>query len=370
MAVGGADGPSPPPPGPCPACRLCLLAPLRVGPPVQAVEIDVCPACQGAFFDAGELDAVRRGDEPVEAGLGPARIPRRPRPCPRGHGPMVERPVIEARGGLVVDVCRTCRGVFLDGSERRRLARATLPRLPDGAAALAGRSLLWLLQLLVHLPVEVRNPTRGRAWFVGLFALAALAVFAARAAGHDVTALALDPAAVHAGARPFQALGTFLTYALVHGSWWHVLGNLYFLYTFGDNVEHVFGTRLFAAYAAAVTVAGAVAYLLTEPADGARLVGASGLVAGVLAAYLWTFPRSRLFHVILFVQFVLPAWVYVTLWAVFQVWMVFLSAIGHATGPDAGVAWSVHAGSFAAGLLLTPLAHTLVRRRFRRSPHP
>ncbi len=352
--------------GPCPACGLCRLVPRTVRPPGGSdapVEIDVCPVCEGAFFDAGELDAVRDREEPLEALFGPARIPRRPRRCPRGHGPMDERRPQLPGIACSLDVCRTCRGVFLDGKERRLLARATLPHPEAAPGYVARRSVLWILQILVQLPVEVRNPTRGRAYFVLVFAAVAVAAFVARIRGVDLSALALDPASFHG---PAPAVHTLVTYALVHGSWWHVLGNVYFLYTFGDNIEHVFGTRLFAVYALAVTVAGAVAYLVTEPADGARLVGASGLVAGVLAAYLWTFPRSRLFHVVLFVQFVLPAWVYVVLWAGFQGAMVLAATRGALAGPSADVAWSVHAGSFVAGLALAPLAHLWIRRRLAR----
>ncbi|RMG93328.1 MAG: rhomboid family intramembrane serine protease [Deltaproteobacteria bacterium] len=361
----GVDGTADSTPiGPCPACGLARLEPRHVTSDGTAVAIDVCPVCEGAFFDAGELDAVRSDDAPLEALFGLPRIPRVPRLCPRGHGPMEERRPQVAGITCTADVCRTCHGVFLDGRERRLLAKGSLPPSPPIGQVVARRSVLWILQLLVHLPVEVRNPTRGRAWVVLSLVVSSLALFVARIEGVDLGHLALDPAAFHT---PSPPLPTLVTYALVHGSWWHVLGNVYFLYTFGDNVEHVFGSRLFALFAVLVTAAGAVAFLATEPADGARLVGASGLVAGILAAYLWTFPRNRLFHVVLFVQFELPAWIYVALWATFQVGMAFAASEGSLAGADADVAWSVHVGSFVAGLVLTPLAHLRVRHRLARA---
>ncbi len=321
-----------------------------------AIRVDTCPVCGGAWFDRGELDTLaqdgRGGDDPIEAALerdGTACT----RSCPRGHGPMRSHALADRRLRSPIERCPTCHGLWLDGTERRKLARATTRATHGHPTAVWGRrGAIWLAQLLTHVPVESHNPTRGRTLAVFALLGAMLAGFALQLAGHaPASRYGLVAPAVLAGAAP----ASLLTYALLHGGWGHLLSNAYFLYVFGDNVEHVLGTTRVLLLAALAAVAGALAHVLLEPGSTVPVVGASGLVSGVLAAYLWTFPRNKLLYLLLFVQIEIPAWIYLVLWFALQVFML--------TRPDGGaVAWSVHAGGFALGLALTPLLHRARRR--------
>jgi membrane associated rhomboid family serine protease/Zn-finger nucleic acid-binding protein len=321
------------------------------------VQIDACPVCFGAWFDAGELDTLAGDLGAVEKILAPEARPST-RPCPHGHGAMHEHD-LEGLITTPVDRCGSCGGIWLDGHERRKLATATTS---EGQGTKTQRWLkrgaIWAAQVLTHLPVEVENPARSTPWIVFAILATLLGVFAAQELGQIDT--------VHYGLVPgrlrkyggFENLQTLWSHIFLHGGWAHLLGNAYFLYTFGDNVEYLFGRLRFAVFFLATGIfAGLIHYALTTK-TATPVVGASGAISGVLAAYLWAFPRQRLSQVILWIQIKIPVWVYLIVWLGFHVVMGFFG-----TGRGAQeVAWFAHLGGFAAGLAIAPL---MLRRRRR-----
>jgi membrane associated rhomboid family serine protease len=139
---------------------------------------------------------------------------------------------------------------------------------------------------------------------------------------------------------------TILTSMFLHGGWMHVLGNMWFLWIFGDNVEDAMGRGRFAGFYLLCGLAAALAQVLVYPNSEAPMVGASGAIAGVLGAYLILHPRARvrcLWVLVIFVTFVnVPAWALLGLWFVSQFFVPM----------DSGVAWMAHVGGFVAGLAL------------------
>ncbi len=138
----------------------------------------------------------------------------------------------------------------------------------------------------------------------------------------------------------------------LHGSILHILGNMWFLWVFGNNVEEALG---FVGYLVMYLVAGVVAtasFVLLNPDATEPLVGASGAIAGILGSYLVLFPRHRIMT-LLFVFFVpIPAMFFLGFW--------FISQFAIA---DVGIAWEAHVGGFLLGAILTlPLRETLLRR--------
>lgn len=314
------------------------------------VQIDVCPVCMGAWFDHGELDILACELEDVQQVLAPQTLPCR-RPCPHGHGAMVEQRL----PGVIstpVDRCLRCNGIWLDGHERRKLARATTS---EGQGTKTSRWLkrgaIWAAQVLTHLPVEVDNPARGTPW--GVFALLAIlfVVFELQVFGViDTYDNGLISGRLVRDASNPAELATVASTMFLHGTWIHLLGNAYFLYTFGDNVEHLFGHARFIAFYIGAGLVGALAHILFSQATALPVVGASGCIAGVLGAYVWAFPRRRLFQVILWIQVKVPMWIYLFVWVAFHVAMGLF-----AVGADAeGTAWFAHLGGFLLGLGVTP----------------
>jgi len=141
----------------------------------------------------------------------------------------------------------------------------------------------------------------------------------------------------------------------LHGGWAHLLGNMLYLYLFGDNLEDRFGRPLFLLLYIICGYAAVVAQVLIDPMSTIPLVGASGAIAGVLGSYLVLFPNVRVRGIILlglFSRFAdLPAWLVLALWFVLQLFSG-LASLGPQMG-GGGVAFFAHIGGFICGALLT-----------------
>lgn len=144
---------------------------------------------------------------------------------------------------------------------------------------------------------------------------------------------------------------TLFTSMFLHGGWGHLGGNLLFLWMFGNNVEDLLGRRRFVALYLGSGVAAALIQGLSAVHSQVPMIGASGAIAGVLGAYLMTYPRANVHCLVWIVIFfwivTVPAWILLSLWFAMQL----LS--GLAAGPAApGVAFWAHIGGFVAGIIL------------------
>jgi membrane associated rhomboid family serine protease len=146
-----------------------------------------------------------------------------------------------------------------------------------------------------------------------------------------------------------QAWMTVFSSMFMHGGWMHIIGNMWFLWIFGDNIEDSMGSVRFVFFYLICGIAAAAAQILASPNSLAPMVGASGAIAGVLGGYLLLFPHARikslLFLFIIFFMVRIPAWVLLGLWFVSQ----------FAVTKGSGIAWMAHVGGFLAGLGLIRL---------------
>lgn len=146
----------------------------------------------------------------------------------------------------------------------------------------------------------------------------------------------------------------FLTSMFLHGGWLHLIGNMLFLYIFGDNVEGRMGHFRYLVFYIVCGLLAALFQFVTNIHSVIPMVGASGAISGVLGAYMTFYPRSRiltLVPVFFFIQFIhIPAAVFIFVWFIIQ----FLSGLGTLSAPKetGGVAFWAHIGGFVAGLLL------------------
>jgi membrane associated rhomboid family serine protease len=144
---------------------------------------------------------------------------------------------------------------------------------------------------------------------------------------------------------------TLLTSMFLHGSILHVVGNMLYLWVFGDNVEDAMGPVRFLLFYILCGAAAGLAQVGAGPASPVPTIGASGAIAGVLAAYLVLYPRARILTLIpifFFVRLIaIPAALLLGFWFFLQIF----SGVG-ALGSSTGVAWFAHIGGFVAGLLL------------------
>jgi membrane associated rhomboid family serine protease len=142
----------------------------------------------------------------------------------------------------------------------------------------------------------------------------------------------------------------------LHGSWMHLLGNMWFLWLFGNNVEDSMTRPRFVAFYLLSGLAAALAQVAAEPSSAVPMVGASGAISGVMGAYLLLFPRVRVYTIIplgFFLQQVaLPAWVMLIYWAFLQFAGGITSVVSERSG---GVAFWAHLGGFVAGVVLVKI---------------
>ncbi len=163
----------------------------------------------------------------------------------------------------------------------------------------------------------------------------------------------LTLAARYGDAPLLPAVLPLLTSMFLHGGWSHLVGNLWYLWIFGDNVEDVLGHAGFLVFYLACGVVATLLHYLTGPVAAVPTVGASGAIAAVLGAYVAKFPRARVFTLLPLFPFIrvvaLPAFFLLGLWFLFQ-FVLGLGALG-ASG-SGGIAFWAHVGGFAAGLLV------------------
>ena len=215
------------------------------------------------------------------------------------------------------------------------------------------------------IPLRDTNPSETIPFVnYALIAVNALVFFYELSLGRHLNAFIIDfgviPAQFLSDLRSMDVgIGTFLplfTSMFLHGGWLHVIGNMLFLYIFGDNVEDKFGHARYFFFYLTAGIAAALTQVFVNPSSGMPMVGASGAIAGVLGAYIFMFPKARvvtLIPIFIFFQVVeLPAFVFLGIWFLIQTLSgIFSLGIGSDVG---GVAFWAHIGGFATGAILFP----------------
>ena len=154
-----------------------------------------------------------------------------------------------------------------------------------------------------------------------------------------------------------QQLLSLLTFMFLHGGFWHLLGNMWSLYIFGDNVEDRMGSLRYLAFYVLSGLVSGLTHLLFNMTSNVPTIGASGAIAGVMGAYFLMFPRSKILTLvpILIIPFFfeIPAFFFLGIWLLLQ----FLNAAGdHAAG---GIAWWAHIGGFLFGMAFVRMLPSL-----------
>jgi membrane associated rhomboid family serine protease len=215
------------------------------------------------------------------------------------------------------------------------------------------------------IPISDDNPVRLTPYVTWLLILSCTLVFVweftlGQELNAALNALGFTPASLSSrGAAPSESLGippfaTIFISMFLHGSLLHLGGNMLYLWIFGNNIEDAMGHLRFILFYLISGVAAALTMAYMDPGSHVPMVGASGAISGVLAAYVLLYPRARVTVIIplgiVFWPFRISAVWVVGLWFVTQ---LFLAALSDPSKP--GVAWWAHVGGFAVGLVLTPL---------------
>ena len=162
---------------------------------------------------------------------------------------------------------------------------------------------------------------------------------------------------------------TLLTSMFLHGSWMHVLGNMLYLWVFGNRLEDALGHAKFVLFYLLCGCAAGIAQVLSNPFSTLPMVGASGAIAGVMGAYLLKFPKARIYTLVFIFFFVttfeIPAVILLGYWFIIQLFSG-LGSIARTHLSEGGVAWFAHVGGFLTGMLLVKIMGTRDRYSRRR----
>ena len=150
---------------------------------------------------------------------------------------------------------------------------------------------------------------------------------------------------------------TLFSYMFLHGGWMHLLGNMLFLWVFGDNIEDSMGHLRFVVFYLACGLAAGLTHALMDPGSQIPLIGASGAIAGLLGAYLVLHPRVKVLVLVFSrIPLHLPAYLLILAWILFQFFSVWNTSDGD------NIAWWAHIGGFIAGMIL------IIPMRYKRVP--
>lgn len=169
----------------------------------------------------------------------------------------------------------------------------------------------------------------------------------------------------HYGVIPtrFQ-LTDVLTSIFLHGGWMHLIGNMWFLWIYGDNVEDILGHSQYLIFYLLCGLAATMVHVLFNWDSRVPTIGASGAIAGVMGAYVVKFPHSRITTLVPVFVFLttmeIPAYLILLYWFVIQ-FFSGVGSVGHSHLSQGGVAWFAHVGGFLAGIALIFVMRTQAR---------
>ncbi len=207
------------------------------------------------------------------------------------------------------------------------------------------------------IPLKDENPTKKKCYTRFIILFICVVVFFFQISSHETNLITyyfgFKPASFfnNFDKPTFSPALTLLTSIFMHGGWMHLIGNMTYLYIFGDNVESILGHARYFSFYIFCGIGAALGQFFIEPASATPMVGASGAIAGVLGAYMIKFPKAKV-HVfaviIIFItKFIVPAQIVLGIWFIMQL-SGGLNSLGiNTTG---GVAWFAHIGGFLVGV--------------------
>ena len=352
----------------CPVCSIRL----REWKVPKAV-LDVCPQCRGIWFDRGEFVAfvkdLSESDDvqSEEVRLFEKRVVEHPedlqepeRCCPRcGQGMRKFNYAYDSN--VFLDRCRECEGIWADGGEVRKVARYLkenpkvraigvdlVKRQRDiyDTSDLMGRGYYpWLLYgPMVIIPLSDDTP-RYRFPYITVCLI-----------GMCVLNFILQLTVVGESRSYYQQYGSvpnnifsigLLTSMFLHGGWIHLIGNMFFLWLFGDNVEDRFSRLGYLGFYLLCGISADLVHAAAHPGCTTPSIGASGAISGVMGAYLYFYPSSRIKVFCLCRIIHVPALFYLGFWFGLQMYSLTITSM---TG-GSNIAWYAHIGGFVFGYL-------------------
>lgn len=332
----------------CPNCASDSMAKVEF----HQQEVDQCQDCHGIWLELGELDgalSIADNDNDnvyLEERLGDklGESIRHCHVCDLG----LTRYHLMSGFEVEVDTCSRCFGVWLDNEELEKVTQS--PVIANALLELDKpvHKRTWLFQFLSQMPVEYNLKPKSTPWATYSLILLNLFIFISYSVGFVGESFAYDSFALHSDQVSHgHQLWTLLTHMYMHGGAMHLIGNMYFLYIIGDNLEDALGRGKFILYYTLCGLAAAAAQILAEPNSFVPMVGASGAIAGLFGMYLLWFRHASLTLMIVVYQKKVSPLIFFAIWIVINV-----AGLYFADESGGGVAYWAHIGGFIAGLII------------------
>ncbi|MGH1486783.1 MAG: rhomboid family intramembrane serine protease [Cellvibrionaceae bacterium] len=331
----------------CPSCNTKSLQAFSI----EAHEVERCDICHGLWFDEPELMAYieQHADDKLSSfelinddnfkGKGS-------RQCHDCNKPMMRHQLLEGYK-IDIDACHSCNTFWIDPEEinhvqHSRDLKASLAKINQG---FTWRS--WFFEFFLRMPVEYNIQPKKIPWVTYIFIAINILLFSVRLVSPTAGVWTINTLSVLYPIVDYSQLAiSLLSAQFMHGDLMHLLGNIYFLWIIGDNVEDSLGKLRFALLYILCGIVGFLLELyLTFIFDREIiLLGASAAVSGLFGMYLIWFRHAKLSIMLVFYQFRLPAFWFFGLWLITNISGLFAS--------DLGIAYGAHLGGFAAGILV------------------
>ncbi len=207
------------------------------------------------------------------------------------------------------------------------------------------------------IPIGDENPTRRFPFFNTLFIIINVVIFFFQFFNFESNSFLLSKYAMIPSvffSNPLKESYRLVTYAFLHGGWFHLIGNMLFLYIFGDNVEDVFGHFRYLIFYFLAAICGVLVQSLFSVNSSIPIVGASGAISGVILSYMLMFPLKRIVTLFFLGFFIvpvrIPAIFYIGIWVISQIINSLFSIVVPFQG---GIAYLVHVGGIVTGYIFT-----------------
>lgn len=331
----------------CPHCTDTVLQHVEL----HGQELDTCTTCHGLWFEDRELNHILRNKHEIQDDYCIRQRFGEPLnqhiyDCHRCNAPMQQYHLLKDYH-LEVDACQHCCGIWVEGDKVATVLAA--PKLQDALEQLNRKVSVksWLFQFFTRMPREYNIKPHRTPYMTWALMLLNTVIFALYGFDYDAS----DWVASHLAFNSLSILQgeqwwSFISYQFLHGGLVHLVGNMYFLWIIGDNLEDALGPWRFLGYYLLCGVAAAVLELLVSLTFGRDLlmVGASGAIAGLFGMYLLWFRHASLsFMFIVWQKKLSPIW-YFIIWAAMNIFGLL--------SMDMGVAYAAHLGGFGVGLII------------------
>ncbi|PCJ35862.1 MAG: hypothetical protein COA99_13575 [Moraxellaceae bacterium] len=325
----------------CPRCFFLLMK-----EKVKGHDVDHCIRCGGTFLEKGKENAILGKTASPDIWKETEICEKKPSQkliCPKDHHTLNTYRVTFDESNVEVDTCPACDGLWLDPQEGKKLLDIVLHAGQNKDSTFSDTPGIrsYLFQAFSGMPVEAWNPVHHRPVLtLGLIGILITAFIMQLTINGFHELLVLVPVTFLAG----DQLWTLISAGFLHGSVAHLLGNLYFLYIFGDNVEDYLGRARFVFLYLSALIISTLSFTLIRSDLEHGFLGASGAIAGLMGAYLALFPKIKLYFTVFFIPIRLNVVWYLAAWLAFNISMMVI-------GVD-GIAWTAHIAGFIAGLIL------------------